>query len=56
MNYIEPGYPDRSYIWLKLNNRQTAAGGTGRSMPTSGPLSQADLDTIESWILQGAVK
>ena len=56
MSLIEPGNPDESYIWLKVNNTHTAAGGSGRQMPTSASLSSSELNIIETWILEGAVE
>ncbi|HEU4619418.1 MAG TPA: hypothetical protein VFV10_15380 [Gammaproteobacteria bacterium] len=48
---VDPGNPDQSYIIQKLEG--TAAVG-GR-MPLNGtPLSQADIQTIRQWILDGA--
>ncbi len=55
MNRIEPGFPDDSYIWHKLNDTQAAVGGAGLQMPRVGPpLTQAELDMVETWILEGA--
>ncbi|MCX4243224.1 c-type cytochrome [Paraliomyxa miuraensis] len=60
MSHIEPGDPDASYIWHKINNTQVAAGGSGLPMPKARPgmpvteLTPEQLDTIEEWILAGA--
>ena len=54
MDRIEPGDADNSYIWLKLNNTHTAAGGSGGDMPPSGALASDDLSVIETWIEEGA--
>jgi hypothetical protein len=60
MNHIEPGDPEASYIWHKINNTQAAAGGSGLQMPkaptggTATVLTQAQIDTIEAWITAGA--
>lgn len=60
MNHIEPESPDDSYIWHKINNTQASAGGSGLQMPkaptggTATVLTQAELDTIEAWIIAGA--
>ena len=51
---VSPGDPDNSYLWLKLNNTQQAAGGTGTQMPPELPLSDSDLSLIEDWITSGA--
>jgi hypothetical protein len=52
LDRIEPGDPDNSYLWRKVN------GGPdidGVRMPRSRPqLSQAMLDLLEAWILDGA--
>lgn len=54
--HIEPGDPDASYIWHKINGTQVMAGGSGVMMPSPRPgmevtvLTQAELDTIEAWI------
>lgn len=56
MDYIEPGDPDNSYLWLKLNGTHTAAGGTGGTMPRGGSMTTSQLNTIETWILEGAVE
>ena len=54
MKRIEPGDPDRSYLWLKATNQHAEAGGKGWQMPVMigvrGPLR----DTLFQWIAQGA--
>ncbi len=52
--YIDAGSPDDSYLWAKLIGTQDAVGGGGSQMPIGAPLTQADLDLIEAWILDGA--
>ena len=60
INFIEPGDPDASYIWHKIQGTQAMVdGGNGDGMPypSSNPptmLSQEEFDTIEEWILGGA--
>jgi hypothetical protein len=60
MNHIEPGDPDSSYIWHKINNTQAGEGGSGLQMPkaptggTATVLTQAEMDMIEAWITAGA--
>lgn len=54
MNRIEPGDPDNSYLWLKINGGYVEAGGKGDPMPLIGDLTQEQLDTIEAWIIAGA--
>lgn len=56
MALVEPGDPDGSYLWLKLNNTHLSAGGAGSIMPKSGALPSSDLAIIETWILEGAVE
>lgn len=61
MNYIEPGDPEQSYLWHKLNGTQVANGGAGLDMPRARPgreaavIPAADLDNLETWILAGAL-
>ena len=61
MVHIEPGDPEASYLWHKLQGTQaTVSGGNGDKMPYPQPgmeptvLTQEQLDTIEEWILGGA--
>jgi hypothetical protein len=60
LSHIEPGDPDASYIWHKINGTQVMAGGSGVQMPAARPgmeatvLTQEQKDTIEAWILAGA--
>ncbi len=61
MSFIEPGAPDSSYLWHKINDTQAQAGGGGLPMP-KGPgsmdptvLSPDELALIEQWILEGAL-
>lgn len=57
LDRIEPGDPDQSYLYLKLTGDYVnvpGGEGTGR-MPLNGPpLPDDDIETIESWILDGA--
>jgi hypothetical protein len=49
---VMPGYPDESYLVLKL---QGSAGIVGGQMPLGGPyLPQATIDAIRQWITDGA--
>jgi len=53
---VEPGAPERSYLYLKLINRHRQAGGSGEPMPLSGwPLEAQELELIRRWIADGAV-
>ncbi len=55
MPLVDPGDPSNSYVWHKLNNTQGTVGGAGGVMPPSGPLPATVRDTIEQWILDGAL-
>ncbi len=53
LNYIEPGDPNLSYMYLKLIG---AGNISGSQMPKNGPpLSQSVLDSIKAWITNGAL-
>lgn len=53
---VEPGEPERSYLYLKLTNRHRQAGGSGEPMPLSAwPLDAHELELIRRWIADGAV-
>ena len=53
LDYIEPGDPDRSYLYKKITG---AAGISGARMPRgAAPLSQATIDSIRVWIENGAL-
>lgn len=54
LNLIEPWKPAESYLWLKLTDAHSAAGGTGGYMPSTGLLDDDTLAGIEGWILAGA--
>jgi hypothetical protein len=52
LDRIEPGDPDASHLYKKITGTQT----TGAQMPFGLPaLSPADVTTIETWILGGAL-
>ena len=51
---VEPNRPDSSYISLKLEGNAGSVGGVGTQMPLGGQLTQAQIDTIRSWISTGA--
>ena len=54
---VEPGAPDKSYIYVKVLGTQLDAGGTGLRMPfQQDPLSPAELELLRKWIEQGATK
>lgn len=52
---VEPGDPDNSYLIIKLEGIDPRL--VGDRMPQGGPfLSQAEIDVIRRWILDGAVE
>ena len=58
LNLVEPGDADASYLWHKLNNTHEQVGGEGGCMPylLCTSLTQKQLDSIESWIVAGALE
>jgi hypothetical protein len=54
MNRVEPGDPDNSYLWHKLQGTHLDAGGSGTMMPQTGELTDGALAIIEAWIASGA--
>ncbi|TVR04336.1 MAG: hypothetical protein EA398_02180 [Deltaproteobacteria bacterium] len=55
LRFVEPFDPQGSYLWHKLAGTHREVGGTGGRMPQGGPfLTEAELDLMELWILQGA--
>ncbi len=54
MNLIEPGSPDSSYLFHKVNGTHLEANGQGARMPLGGALEAADIEAIRLWILGGA--
>lgn len=54
MDRIEPGAPDDSYLVHKIQGTQADVGGSGVRMPVGGQLTQAEIETIRSWIAAGA--
>lgn len=54
MKLVEPGAPDMSYLWHKLNNTQKDVGGKGKKMPPGGLLKKDELALIQMWIEAGA--
>jgi mono/diheme cytochrome c family protein len=55
MHRIEPGSPEKSYLFHKISGTQTTVGGSGERMPRGGRLSDAEIQTIRDWIAQGAL-
>ncbi len=54
MKRIEPGQPDKSYFWLKITDQHLAVGGKGWEMPYMSSLSDAEIQQIHDWIMNGA--
>jgi hypothetical protein len=54
---VEPGSPDRSYLYIKLIDTGESVGGSGLLMPVQqAPLDPGQVETIRLWIEQGAEK
>ena len=54
---VEPGAPDKSYLYLKVLGTHLEAGGSGLRMPfQQDPLSPAELELLRKWIEQGALR
>lgn len=54
LQYINPGQPDSSYLYLKLIGDPSIAG---QQMPRGGdPLKQSMLDSVRVWIENGAIE
>jgi hypothetical protein len=55
LKLVEPGSPEKSYLYAKLLGRQQEVGGSGAPMPfQQDPLEPGELATIRQWIEQGA--
>lgn len=54
LKLVEPGAPDKSYLYLKLIDTHASAGGSGLRMPPAQKLEEAQLEAIRRWIEQGA--
>ena len=54
MARVEPGSLNASYLWHKLNGTQAEVGGSGKIMPSTLPLSQAEREVFGRWIAAGA--
>jgi mono/diheme cytochrome c family protein len=54
---VQPGMPSESYLMHKLEGTQQDVGGSGGQMPLGlGPLPEADLATIRTWIDECALE
>jgi len=52
---VEPGSPDKSYLYIKLIDSGESVGGSGQLMPIQQPpLDPKQIETIRLWIDQGA--
>lgn len=54
MPLVDPGDPDNSYFFLKLEGTHVAAGGSGDSMPVGFSITPDELEFVRQWILDGA--
>jgi len=56
LKLVEPGSPEKSYLYAKLLGTHDKGGGSGLRMPVQqDPLTAEDLETIRQWILKGAL-
>ena len=56
LKLVEPGSPEKSYLYAKLLGTHDKAGGSGQRMPLQqDPLGAEELETIRQWILKGAL-
>jgi hypothetical protein len=51
---IRPNLPDSSYLVHKIQGTHLSVGGSGAPMPLGGTLTQAQIDTVRSWVTLGA--
>jgi len=57
LKLVEPGSPEKSYLYAKLLGTHDKAGGSGQRMPLQqDPLGAEELETIRQWILKGALR
>ena len=54
MALVEPGDPDASYLWLKLQHRAPEGKGMPRTLTGTKKLRPAELDLYRRWIKDGA--
>jgi hypothetical protein len=54
MALVEPGEPDRSYLWLKLQHATEEGRGMPRTLTGSKKLRPAELELYRRWIEGGA--
>ena len=51
---VEPGSPEKSYLYSKLIGNHTDVGGTGERMPFGDTLSAEQIEKVRRWIADGA--
>ena len=59
LKLVQPGQPDKSYLWLKLAGDGSVVGSRMPIDPLGGgvrPLSDDELDDIQTWIIAGALE
>ncbi|MBX5483259.1 MAG: hypothetical protein IRZ16_15665 [Myxococcaceae bacterium] len=59
LKLVQPGQPDKSYLWLKLAGDGSITGSRMPIDPLGGgvrPLSETELNDIQTWIIAGALK
>ena len=54
MLLVTPGNLEQSYLYRKLTDTQVEIGGSGDRMPYQADLTVEQLETIRTWIEQGA--
>jgi hypothetical protein len=55
LKLVEPGDPEKSYLFLKLTSAYLTVGGSGGPMPLPpGQLDAGQMELIRAWIAQGA--
>jgi len=54
MALVEPGDPDASYLWLKLQHRAPEGKGMPRTLTGTKKLRPAELELYRRWIKDGA--
>jgi hypothetical protein len=54
MKRVDPGYPQKSYFWLKITGEHLRVGGKGWPMPYMSSLADKEKQAIYQWIKQGA--
>ena len=55
MALVEPGDPEKSYLWLKLQHVTEEGEGMPRTLTGSKRLRSAELDLYHRWISDGAL-